>query len=71
MINSKETFVMKLKKVLRRIYIGNSERIGVRQIVRLTFLLAFTISLVATPFQSGEVQKSAVVTTPSETPTPS
>jgi hypothetical protein len=71
MIDSKETFVIRLKRVLRRIYIGKSERIGARQIVRLTFLLGFTMSLAATPFQSGEVQKSTVVAAPSETPTPS
>jgi hypothetical protein len=71
MSNPKESFVVTLKRVLRRIYIGKSERIGARQIVRLFFLVGFTISLVATPFQSGEVQKSTVAAAPSETPTPS
>ena len=70
MINSKETFVVTLKRVLRRIYIGKGERIGVRQIVRLIFLLSFTVSLAASPFQAGEVQKSTVAAVPSETPAP-
>ena len=70
MIYSKESFVIALKRVLRRIYIGKSERIGARQIVRLLFLLSLTISLATTPFQSGEVQKSTVAAAPSETPTP-
>jgi len=70
MINSKETFAVTLKRVLRRIYIGKSERIGARQIVRLIFLLGATISLAATPFQAG-VQKSTVAAAPSETPVPS
>jgi hypothetical protein len=71
MINSKESFAVTLKRVLRRIYIGKSELIGARQIVRLIFLLGVTISLAATPFQAGEVQKSTVAATPSETSAPS
>ncbi len=70
MVNSKQSFVVTLKRVLRRIYIGKSERIGARQIVRLIFLLGFTFSLAATPFQAGEVQKSTVAADPSETPAP-
>jgi len=71
MINSKESFAVTLKRVLRRIYIGKSERIGARQIVRLIFLLGVTISLAVTPFQAGEVQKSTIAATPSETSAPS
>ena len=70
MTNSKESFAVTVKRVLRRIYIGKSERIGARQIVRLLFLLSFTLSLAATPFQSGEVQKTTVTAAPSETPAP-
>jgi hypothetical protein len=71
MTNPKESFAVTLKRVLRRIYIGKSERIGARQIVRLLFLLGFTISLAATPFQAREVQDSTVTAAPSATPTPS
>jgi hypothetical protein len=70
MLDSKESFVIVLKRVLRRIYIGKSELIGVRQIVRLVFLASLTISLAVTPFQSVEVQKSTVESAPSESPTP-
>jgi hypothetical protein len=70
MSETKKSFVHKLKKVLRRIYIGKSERIGARQVVRLLFLVGFTISLVATPFQTQEIKDADVVAAPSNTPVP-
>ena len=56
--------------MLRRIYIGKSERIGARQVVRLLFLVGFTISLVTTPFQTQEIKDATVVAAPSNTPVP-
>lgn len=76
MFESNENFAVNLKRVLRRIYIGKSERIGVRQIIRLLFLFGFTISLAAAPFQSVEVREStaaesSVTDSPSVMPSPS
>jgi hypothetical protein len=70
MSNSKGSFAITIKKVLRRIYIGKSERIGVRQVIRLLFLVGFTISLATTPFQAREVQDSIVAAAPTDTPSP-
>ena len=70
MSQTRKGFVDKSKTMLRRIYIGKSERIGARQIVRLLFLLTFTIGLVTTPFQTTEVKDPTVVAGPSNTPTP-
>jgi nucleoid-associated protein YgaU len=70
MSETKKSFIHKSKKVLRRIYIGKSERIGARQVVRLLFLVGFTISLVTTPFQTQEIKDATVVAAPSNTPVP-
>ena len=70
MSETKKSFVHKTKKVIRRIYIGKSERIGARQVVRLLFLVSFTISLVTAPFQTKEIKVATVVTAPSNSPIP-